>query len=123
MKQSSDTSAVAVESCDTGTEAAVAEQAVKCNDDEDRSTSDVAELLPAAVVSEVHDSPSHATTDTDQQSASPAENTPVTSSEPDSTSASPTPSDHAEANSDSAVSLPTDADTNLPSTDPVPDGD
>ena len=111
---------VSVASCDTGTEAAAAEQAVKCDEeDESRSTSDVADALPAAVMAEVHDSPSHPSTDTDHQTASPAEDTPVESSEP----SSPTHSDEVEVDSNSVVSLPPAVETDVASTDPVAAGD
>jgi len=119
----SDISSVTVVSCDTGTEAAVADQAAKCDDDdENRSTSGVADSLPAATTPEVDDSPSHLSTDTDHK-PSPAEETPATSSEHASTDNSPTHSDNAEANSDSMVSLPTDAETSSSSAVSVAAGD
>lgn len=111
-------------SCDTVAEdeaaTVAAEQGVKCDDeDESRSTSDVADSWPAAVSPEVSDSPMQPSTDVDHQSASPAEDTPVASSEP----SSPTHSDEAKVDSNSAISLPPDAETTAASTDPVAAGD
>jgi len=113
----SDTPSISSVSCDAGTEAGAGVDAVKCDgDNEETSTSTGADSLPAAVAAEVDDSPSHHGTDADPQSALPADDT---SSEPSSTDASPTHSDNAEAVSNSAASLPTDSETNLPPTDPV----
>jgi len=108
-------------SCDTGAEdeAAAAERVVKCDDDESQSTSDVADSLPTAVSPEVNDSATQPSTDIDHQSASPADDTPVASSEP----SSPSHSDEAEADSNSAISLPPGAETTAASTDPVAAGE
>lgn len=107
-------SAIAECDTDTGTTAAAAELEAKCDDEnESTTTTNGADSMPPPDDS----SPCH----TDDQPASPHD-MPVTSEESVSTDASPTHSNDADTNSDSVVSLVTDADTCLPS-EPVAAGD
>lgn len=114
----SDTSAVNDVSHDTVTEAAAAgDQAVECDDDENKCTSAAAESLPSTVAPEVDDSPS--LNNVSQLSPPADDDTPISSSESSSTDNSPTHSVSADPDTNSAVTLPTDAETNVSSTDPV----
>ena len=125
VKTPSDTAADGDISC--GTEPAGDASAVKCDDNDNdtqlstSTTSTDAESLPPEAAPEVHSSPSHHSSDMNPQPSSPADAVPVTCSEPSTTDTSPTYSDTAEGNSNSAVSLPTDTQNDLSSTEPAAD--
>jgi len=107
----------AIAECDTDTTPAT----TKC-DSEDATTSNGADLPPAAVPPSVDDAnPSHPDTDTIDEPASCEQ--PATSDTVPTTEASPSHGNDADSNSDSVSSLLTDADTCGGSSQPLAAGD